>query len=475
MPFVEHLIAAGVIVDPTPLTRPLKEGDLVAALTAADTTRLGPDVRATIRRLLAEWRRADPHPYYRAEISMGATGANYAVRDPLSLNRGVDPARVEARAFGTVGVDVRLIMGPIVAASRPLVDSRLLYDPEWYAKTDSATRFAEAYVSGQWKFGELFFGILDRNWGPSAAPGLMLSANPYNMDHFAMSLGTKGIQLQTIATQLDTRTDTAGRAINRYFIYNRLWIRPHGRWTLALWDAGVMQGVGRQFEPWFLNPASIVYFRGSSGDINAFIGVDAQRRGRTTVFAQVLLDDIQVSQHGGTAANPTNLEPANYSMTLGAEGTIRTPAVTWTAYYTQVSNLVYRTPVPAESPLYFKDGTGRNYSDYDQLTLKLSALVRPTLLIEPEVSAQRQGEGDFRLPYPPVSDYPTTPVLFEGVVQRLLRLAVGGRWQHRAFTVAGDAGVHFYQNFDHVTGTSKTQWVGSLGVTYRFHREGELP
>src|SRR2546430_14885689 len=40
MPSVEHLIATGVIVDPTPLTRPLKRGDLVRALRDRKSTRL---------------------------------------------------------------------------------------------------------------------------------------------------------------------------------------------------------------------------------------------------------------------------------------------------------------------------------------------------------------------------------------------------------------------------------------------------
>jgi len=39
MPYVEHLIRAGVIRDPTPLTRPLRRGALVAALARADTSR----------------------------------------------------------------------------------------------------------------------------------------------------------------------------------------------------------------------------------------------------------------------------------------------------------------------------------------------------------------------------------------------------------------------------------------------------
>ena len=41
MPYVEYLITAGVMADPTPLTRPLKQADVIHALEAADTIRLG--------------------------------------------------------------------------------------------------------------------------------------------------------------------------------------------------------------------------------------------------------------------------------------------------------------------------------------------------------------------------------------------------------------------------------------------------
>jgi hypothetical protein len=48
-----------------------------------------------------------------------------------------------------------------------------------YGKKDRviAGRFAEAYVSAQWRR-ELFFGSLDRNWGPRFTEGLLVSPSP---------------------------------------------------------------------------------------------------------------------------------------------------------------------------------------------------------------------------------------------------------------------------------------------------------
>src|SRR5438445_12426190 len=64
MPYVEHLIRAGVIADPDPLTRPLRRAAIAEELAGADTARVGAATRATIRQLLAEPRSPDGGPPY---------------------------------------------------------------------------------------------------------------------------------------------------------------------------------------------------------------------------------------------------------------------------------------------------------------------------------------------------------------------------------------------------------------------------
>jgi len=487
MPYVEHLISAGVIADPTPLTRPLKQRDVRRALGAVDTTTVGPEVRALMRRLTAEWASTQHGPHYRVEGSLAAAAATYTVRDPLELDRGPDntynpqaiypypgpflaPVRTtNRRVFGNVTADVELLFGPFVGVTHPTVDTRLPHDPDWYATSDNGTRFAEAYLSGQWRLGEVFFGILDRNWGPSGIQGVLLSDNPYSMDHFALTLGTSGIQLQSVAAQLNT-LDSAGAQVNRYMVQNRLWIHP-GRWTLALSEAGVTSGAGRQLEPWYLNPASITYFRASyGGNVNSSLGVDVERRAAATLFGQFMLDDIQVSRN-----SPAELKPVSYAFTMGAKGRLWTTTATWMLFYTQVANLTYRNEDDFQVPLYYGLPTGRNFDDYDQATAKLSLLVRPTLLLEPEVTVLRQGDGDPRLRHPLIPEYPTTAVVLQGVVERVVRLAVGGSWQLGGFSVTGNGGAHFVSNLGHVSGASKTRFVGSIGITYRVRHQDALP
>ena len=471
MPYVEYLVATGAIADPTPLTRPLKQSDLVRALEAADSTRLGASATATVRRLLEEFRPRVTGSRYRIALGAGVAAASYTMRDPLELGRGVPPRPAERRGFASGSGEVLFAFGPFVAVTHPTVDTRLQYDPDWRTLENNATRWEEGYVAGQWRYGEAFFGILDRNWGPSGVQGVLLSDNPYSMDHLYLSIGTERVRLATITTQLDP-VDT-GAVVNRYQIYHRLWIKPggaRGRWTVALWEASVLSGVGRTLEPWYLNVATLSFLRQGTGtNANSFAGFDVERRARSTLFGQFMLDDIQLSRKTATGN-----KPASYAFTLGAKGRL-SRAAAWMLFYTRVANLTYRNEDDLQVPLYHSLGTGRNFSDYDQVTAKVSWLVRPGLLLEPEVTLLRQGEGDPRLPHPLPSAYPTTATLFQGVVQRVVRLALGGSWQYRGLSVTGSGGVHLSHNAGHVAGASDTRWVGSIGLRYGLAWEHALP
>jgi hypothetical protein len=87
----------------------------------------------------------------------------------------------------------------------------------------------------------------------------------------------------------------------------------------------------------------------------------------------------------------------------------------------------------------------------------------------------RQGQGDFRLPYPAVAQYFKTPTFLAGVVQRTVRVALGARIDRRAWALDANAGVHFMHNVGHVTGATLTRFVGQIGVTWRFQRASVLP
>lgn len=472
-PYVEHFIAAGKMVDPSPLTRPLRADDLVRALEAMDTTQMGSGERGVVRSLLHDLRRNENGPWGRVDADLGVAAATHSLRDPLELFRGAPPrADTVARGFVSGGLALTLGLGPVVAVTHPLFDTRLKYDGDWFGKRDRAIagRMAESYLSAQWSFGEVFFGRMDRNWGPSVAQGLLLSDDPYGLDHLGITVGTSAIQLQAIATQLDSRTDSIGQIERRYMVQHRLWLHPPGRWTAALWEGSVLSGPDRDLEPWYLNILNLGFLEqlNTGTNVNSFVGLDLERRGGITTYAQLMLDDIQVDKK-----TLTDQKPTSWGLTVGAKGGIAGAA--WTLFYTQVANLTYRNEDNLQVPLYHGLGTGRNFADYDQATARLSVVGPRGVLLQPEVTLLRQGEGDPRLAHPAPPAYPSTASLFQGVVERTVRLALGVDWSAGPVTLSANGGAHVISNFAHVKGNTDTRFVGSVALTWRLHRQGQIP
>jgi hypothetical protein len=467
MPFLEHLITEGRMADPTPLTRPFRTEQVLRALDAVDSTIVTRAEWAVVRQVRSDLTRHEHGPAARLDVHAGMAASSHARRDPL---REAGPGH----ATFSGGAALTLYFGPVVVVSHPYFDTRLKYDPDWYGKKDRvvAGRFEAAYISAQFTYADLFFGSLDRNWGPSAVQGLLLSDSPYGPDHLGITIGTSGLHLDGIATQLNSLTDTAGLVHNRYMVLHRLWVRPPGRWTFDVWEGSVLAGVGRQLEPWYLNLVKVGYITqtNTNAHVNSFLGFDAQRRAAVTVFAQGMLDDIQIDRKSAL-----DLKPSSYGVTLGAQGSLPRFNGAWTFFYTRVTNLTYRNEDNFETPIYFGLGTGRNFSDYDQATLRASFMAPPSILLTPEVTLLRQGEGDLHLPHPPVSAYPSTPTFLAGVVERTLRLAAGGHAAHGRWVLSADGGVHLISNAGHVTGANKTRWVGSIQLMWRTSTERQVP
>src|SRR5258708_32840416 len=87
-PYLEHFIARGVMADPTPLTRPWREGDVLKALTDLDTTQLSGSERAVVRRITTELtgsgdRGTGNGGAFRMEGALGAANGSHPRRAPL--------------------------------------------------------------------------------------------------------------------------------------------------------------------------------------------------------------------------------------------------------------------------------------------------------------------------------------------------------------------------------------------------------
>jgi hypothetical protein len=307
-----------------------------------------------------------------------------------------------------------------VVAVTPYFDTRLKWDPDYQGKKDRAVagRAAEAYLAAQWRYGEVFFGSLARNWGWPGTGSLVLGAEPYSYDHLGIVIGTPSVRIEGVTTQLDDLTDSAGAVHHRYWVAHRVVLRPWERTTIVLWEGTLLAGVDRTLEPWYANILKLgllaQYDEGTSA--NNLLGMDVEfPMGDVDAFGSILIDDIQVDD-----ATPGDQEPTSYGLTVGARAPFG-PAV-WSAFYTRASNLAYRTPSPAEAVMRRGVGLGRNYSDYDQLTLRAEGVLGPGIW---SAEALRTGRGRLPAALPGVADFTVFP---------------GRRWRRAAALARGRTG-----------------------------------
>jgi hypothetical protein len=354
--------------------------------------------------------------------------------------------------------------GHVVAATRIIADIRLKYDPEFTGKKERsiAGRTEDAYVSAQWKYGELFFGRQLRNWGPPALDGLLLGSYAYSYDHLYGRLGSDRIALTALVSRLDDLFDDQGESLRRFFVIHRLVFRVGG-FEGALTESMVYGGIGESFRLNYLNPLNELqlsqYNERTAG--NLALGIDVSSRSRFGVFsAQGLLDDAQVDK-----CTPRCKEPPSYGFTVEADGVPLAGSAIWFASYTRVTNLAYRTPERLERYSIFDVGLGRGFSDYDETRVGAELLALPRLPLRAYAALRRQGEGDYRLPFPDSLSYAMTPTFLSGVVMHVLRLGVsGGGKIGRAVSASGDVGVNRITNAEHVRGRSSTNFEGRVRV-----------
>ena len=463
MPYLEHLVRARTIRDPSPLIRPFRRADAREVLRAADTVNASGAIRSLVRRL-ATYFATDRNTeiWYRTDLMFGGRAATHArrtaVRDSGNgdlWNRG---------HLSGVGV-----VGPVAFASRLDWDYRLEADPDYQGSISREVaipnRFNDAYGSVQFRLGEVYFGQMDRNWGPTFVEGVILSPSPYSYDHFAVRFGTRHASVSVLATQFDDLPNGAGNNAQRYLVLHNIYLRLPFHLTANIWEGTLFAGENRQFEPWFLNPFKLANrtWRDEGGlPNNNLVGGDFELAipHWPRAYFSVFIDDFP------PAAGDE--EPTSGALTAGVQGAMH--GVVWTAFYTAVANLTYRATSPEEILTRRGVGIGRNQSDYDQFTVRLSMMPVAGVLLNPEFTFIRQGEGDFRQPFPPQSAFPNTPVLHSGVVEKILRIGIDGRVEvplgPASVAIAFDAAYHRFTNFGHIRGATGDRFVGSVQADF---------
>ncbi|MGH7702734.1 MAG: hypothetical protein ACREMO_06545, partial [Gemmatimonadales bacterium] len=469
LPLIEHLIARGEISDPTPMMRPFRRSDAVRVLEAADS---GPGITESSRKLIGYLLTGFGDPkaetHWSLEGRAGGQAFSHARRDPLH------PAgRGEGRPYAEV--NFQAVLGNLVLVSRPALEPRLVLDPDWPGRKDIEVsgRQTEGYLSGQFRWVSLYYGQMDRNWGPVGAPGIGLSAYAYPRPSVGLEAWVGGFRLSALAAELRDETDSLGRTVHRYAFAHRLSTRLSPRLSLAIWETTVLAGVDRNFDGRYRNPVTLLvlgnqYGLGDEG--NVLFGLDAQWRPyrRVTIQLQLALDDFQYKDRGGP-----NRYPDRYAFSLAAFGPLA-GSTGWRALYTQASSLAFRATDQFENLTDAGVGLGRNFDDNDQLSVFVSVPARLGWLLTPELTVLRQGEGRLSDPVPPTGtpQAGATPQLFIGTVERTYRAALDLTGRRGPLSVSANAGFHHVVNRNHQPGRTADRFEGRITATLGFGKRG---
>ena len=467
--YVDALMARGAFRELSTLERPFTERALRTAIDSARAREPGPVVSSyldALYRVVEKYavRPGDSDTLAAQTFRARGSGDIYATEQ----TSGRRELMLSDRKHNfRPGGSIRVVMagGPVVGFVRTLIDSRLNVDPEFAGRKDRklAGRTEDGYVGGQWKYGELTFGRVGRNWGPPTLYGLMLGNYAYTYDHLYGLIGTDKVHFSTVIARLDDSVPPAAPQIQRYFSIHRLAFRL-GNWEIAGTESYVYSGVGRGFEPTLANPFNIyaLSWRNERQDGNLGLGGEAAVRTERfgTLAGQLFIDDFQIDR----GCNPNCKQPSSYALTLAAEGLPLAGDQRWFASYTRVSNLAYRNKNPNENYEVFGVGLGRGFSDYDEVKAGIDLAVVPRTPLRLYVAHRRQGEGSYNTPFPLPADYATTPGIFSGVVMGVTRAGLSGAASLKYFELNGDLGINHITNDAHVTGVSRTAFEGRLKI-----------
>lgn len=466
LPLVEHLIARGDLRDPSPMQRPFRRADLRRVLAEADSTATGATAEL-IARLTDRYRDPTDESWWRLTGRAGAQGYSNSRRDVWQPQ---GPSGV--RPYADLGLTA--VFGPVALASRPALEPRVVADPAWLGRQnlDVAFRMVEASVSAQFRWFDITFGDVQRNWGPVGLPGIPLSDYGYPRTSWAFSVGSTRLRLDAVGAGLRDERDDAGAVVHRHFFAHRLGWQAHSRLFLAVWETTVLAGVDQEFLDRFRNPVSVLLLAntyGRSAEGNTMVGLDASWRvpRSLTLELQLAIDDLQYQNRSG----PDRF-PDRWAVTLGAHGPLG-ERLAWRALVTRATSLAFRTASPFESFTDGGVGLGRNFADNDRAFVSVSVPVAGRWLVAPMVGIWRQGEGRITDSLPPNPG--DVPQIFIGTVSKTVRGAVQVSGRQGPLALSADLGVNHVIDADHQAGRSETAFEGHLQVTMGFSLQGGSP
>jgi hypothetical protein len=447
------------------IERPYSVG---AVRLAIATERSATPSASTLRWLSALEAAAEKYAPGVTATDSGVFSAGVAGYGVLQSSGTRDLMQSDRRSATAPGFTVRALLqsGAFTGAMRVVADQRMKVDPEYFGRKDRVLsgRTEDAYIGVASKFATLQVGRVGRSWGLPGQLGLMVSNGAYTYDHLFARIGTDKIHLSTVVARLDDerRSFSTDTLAQRFFTAHRLSFGV-GQVEAGISESVIYGGVNSGFRPSLAAPTAPLFLSQYSDaeQINIGFGADVLWRKPNGIMlgAQLFVDDFQIDQCELCG------EPPGIATTLIADGIPVSGSARAFASYTRVTALTYRAPDRFERYTYRTVGLGQRNSDFDEIRLGLDLGPVLPMPVRAYVAYRRQGAGDYREPYPAITQRSTWPTIFEGVVVKTLRMAATGSMRvGSSIELAADAGVNRIANDLRVPGALTTRFDGRLRV-----------
>jgi hypothetical protein len=358
--------------------------------------------------------------------------------------------------------------GNVIAVGRLITDTRLRNDPEFAGRKDRSLigRSEDGYILAGGGFAQLSVGRIGRDWGPAHVGGIQIGTAPATYDQLYGRLGSSRVRLSGMVARLSDYTAPTGDTVAQRFVAAHRLAFRFGSVEIAGTESIVYGGPGESVVPALTNPLVVFhaaqYNERSTGNVQVGldVGFRPSRFGQYTV--QMMLDDFQVD-----TCSPACNEPASWGATFSAEGVPLIGDERGFASFTRLTNLAYRTSSPYETYSHLDVGLGRAFTDYDEWRIGIESALVPSVPVRVYWARRRQGEGDYRTPFPAPSQYASTPAFLGGVVTVVNRFAVRGAGILPFGDVEGDVGFNVVRNDGHVAGKQRNEFEGRLRFAIR--------
>ncbi len=456
------------------MSRPFRRSDLLHAIEQADLDPATPSGRVA-QRLTQAFADPEEDNWVRGEVRGGFDAFSRARRD--LLHPAGDGG---ARFYAELPVQGRF--GPVVIGSRPAAENRLKLDPDWAGgdfqnRKNQAYRFIEGYLSAQFEHARLYFGKMNRNWGPVGSLGLSIADYAYPRTELGFDLMFRDFQLNVVATELNEMVSVTDRRYKRYFMAHRLNVRLTKRLNLAIWETGILASENQSFDPTFRNPFVLLSFPiqfGLPDTRNTIIGGDMAWRPVDGLLleGQAMIDD-RWRLHDDPDGTGEPKHPGRWAVTgaatlaVGSSASLRT-------HFSVVNSLAYRTIDSAQSFLDRGVGIGPNFPDQLILGASLAFPVMERWLVQPDVTFLKQGEGRITTQFPTNAELPVTPELFIGQPSTTVRLGLTASGGVGALQLSGTGGYFMTRNADHTPGLDRNRFEARIKATIGISHQGPV-